>query len=122
MTSEPHGTAVPPEPMDAPPRGPGLCESVGWTIGYLIVQIVVAVALVLVLIVLAAGGWPGEPIRILEVLEGISGTDLTWLSVYVTGGATLGALFVIVPAACLRLRPAPRRALGTHLPNPRQTV
>jgi uncharacterized protein len=122
MTSEPRGTAELPAPVEATPRGPGLCESVGWTVGYLIVQVVVAAALVVLLVLLACRGWPDEPAQLLEVLEGISGTDLTWLSVYVTGGATLGALFVIVPAACLRLRPAPRRALGTHLPNARQMV
>jgi uncharacterized protein len=119
MTSDTCGTSLPPEPV---PRGPGVCESVGWTIGYLIVQVVVAVALVLLLVLLACRGWPGEPARILEALEGISGADLTWLSVYVTGGATLGALFIIVPAACLRLRPDPRQALGTHLVNARQMV
>lgn len=118
MTSDTCGTGAPPE---AAPRGPGLCESVGWTIGYLVVQTVVAAALVLLLVLLAFEGWPARG-RIVEVLEGISGADLTWLSVYVTGGATLGALFLIVPAACLRLRPAPRQTLGTHLPDMRQMV
>jgi uncharacterized protein len=122
MSSVPTGTAVPQAPAQATRRGPGLCESVGWTIGYLIVQVVVALALVVLLLLLAFRGWPDEPVRILEVLESINGADLTWLSVYVTGGATLGALFVIVPAACLRLRPAPRQALGTHLVNARQMV
>lgn len=104
------------------PRGPGLIESVAWTIGYLSVQVIVAVGLLLVLVLYAYEGWPQQSPDLFDLLDTISGADLAWLSVFVTGGATLGALFLIVPAVFLRLRPAPRDALGSRLPNTRQFV
>jgi membrane protease YdiL (CAAX protease family) len=99
-----------------------LIESLGWTLGYLIVQLIVALALLLILVLYAYEGWPPQNPDLFAILDTISGADLAWLSVYVTGGATLGALVVIVPAVFLRLRPAPRKALGEDLPNVRQMV
>ena len=59
---------------------------------------------------------------VVEVLEQMADVDIEWLSVCLTGGATLGALFLIVPAAFLRLRPNSRSELGEHYPDRRNLV
>lgn len=103
-------------------RGPGLLESIGWTAAYLVTQAVTALLLVVFLVLCAFDGWPARPAVIGEILGSMGRVEFTWLSVYVTGGATLGALFVLVPAAGWRLGPRPRVALGVHSPGARQLI
>jgi uncharacterized protein len=119
MTADPVPDSL---PVVRHARGPGVVESVVWTAFYVLVQVIAAAALLLVLALFAFEGWRIEPRLMSEILQSIGSRDLAWLSVYVTGGATLGALFVVVPAACFRLRPAPRATLGTHSPDRRQLV
>ncbi len=126
MTSNPmRPAATSPEPACASvvtPPGPGLPESLLWVGGYLVAQVVVAALLVSILILAACDGWPFSLTRAWQLLVGASSDELQQLTVLVTGGVTLGALFLVVPAVFLRLRPSPRSTLGMGFPSGHQTV
>ena len=115
-----HDATPSPASAERPPEitGPGVFESVCWTVGYQFTQVIVAVGL----IVFAFSGWPSRMNAVVEVLDQMADVDVEWLTVCLTGGATLGALFLIVPAVFWRLRPRPRTELGDRLPDRRNLV
>ena len=119
-------TGEPPDPSRAPVHrrggGPGLWESLMWVSGFHVAQTLAAALLILGLVLAAFEGLPPDAAALVRVAREFVNGNFGWLMIAVTGSATLGALFLIVPAVFWRLRPAPREALGTHWPQPRQLV
>lgn len=103
-------------------RGPGLIESLLWVGGYHLSQMVAVVMLLIVLAVAASAGWSRDPSLLMEVFRELVSSNGDWLLIAMTGSATLGALFLILPIAFWRSRPMPRRTLGTQGPAFRHLV
>ncbi|MBX3441008.1 MAG: CPBP family intramembrane metalloprotease [Planctomyces sp.] len=100
------------------PPGPGLPESVAWTVAYLIAQLL-ALGLFLSLIVFAAfGHWNVDPTRVVDLLLDVE-LDRSFVPL---GVANLLCLFALVPAARLRLGRAWRDRLGMELPDRRRLL
>ena len=116
-----HNRAASPGGLPRPP-GPGLPEALLWVGGYALAQGIVAAALVALLLFAAFPGWPPPLSRIWGLLLQASSLELRQLTLLVTGGVTLGALFLVVPAVFLRLRPDARGTLGMARPSSRHLV
>ncbi len=93
-----------------------------WVSGYQLAQMVAATLLLLGLVLAAFEGWPGDMALLVQVAEEVASSNTDWLLMALTGSATLGALFLILPAAFWRLGPSRRQVLGTHVPESRHLV
>lgn len=103
--------AIPPA-RPAPPAGPGLPESLLWTIGYLLAQALAAGGLLALLLLVAKAEIP----RDLTAVEGLlleMNVDSTFL---LTGVTSLGAVFLLAAAARLRLGRTIRSQLQVQTP------
>jgi hypothetical protein len=100
-------------------RGPGLVESALWLVFYHLAQLLAVALLAGIVVLLAFDGWPRDPGLFQQVVLQLTGSDAEGLLTAMTGAATLGALFVLVPAVFWRLRPLARRTLGLSFPTPR---
>ncbi|MGE0377777.1 MAG: lysostaphin resistance A-like protein, partial [Planctomycetaceae bacterium] len=120
MTSQRHD---PPRPASSRQRsGPGLLESLFWVSGYHAAQLAAAVSLLLLLVLTAFEGWPRDSALLVQVADEFTASNSDWLLAAIMGCATLGALFLILPAALWRIGPSPRAALGGRLPKFQQIV
>jgi membrane protease YdiL (CAAX protease family) len=93
-----------------------------WVSGFHLAQTLAVMVFLLGLVLAAFEGLPPDTASLIRVTREFIDWNFDWLMIAVTGSATLGALFVIVPAVFWRLRPAPREALGMSWPRPRQLV
>lgn len=97
---------------DSSPHRIGLLESCGWALGYLTAQSLVLCLFGLVVVLFAFGRLSIERERLLEVA-----LDLNLeTSLLLTAVASLGALFLIVPAVRLRLGRHARHTLWIRRP------
>jgi membrane protease YdiL (CAAX protease family) len=93
-------------------RGPGLPESILWTLGYLLAQVLAFVLFLGVFIFAAFGSWPDKPAAIIDLMLEI-GLDQSFVPLGVTN---LLCLFLIVPAVRLRLGSQARDVLRLSWP------
>jgi len=93
-------------------RGPGLAESLAWTVFYLATQLIAFVVFLTAFLGLAFGGWPSDINEIVELMLRID-FDRSFVPFGVTN---LLCLFLIIPAVRLRLGPSARNYLRLGLP------
>lgn len=114
----PQDLAIPPGRPAQRPAGPGLPESVLWTIGYLLAQVLAAGGLLALLLLAAKGEFPSD----LTGVEGLlleMNVDSTFL---LTGVTSLGAVFLLAGAARLRLGRTIRSQLHVRTPETRDVL
>ena len=100
------------------PPGPGLLESCGWLLYFLLAQVAAGAGLIVILLLAAYGGWPSDTSAALQLL-----LDLNLDSDFILIGVTqLGALALIVPAVRLRTGPAFRERLQLKRPDTRNLL
>lgn len=100
------------------PAGPGLLESCGWLLYFLLAQVAAGAGLIAVLLVAAFGGWPHNASAAMQLL-----LDLNLDSDFILIGVTqLGALALILPAVRLRTGPAFRERLRLKRPDTRNLL
>jgi len=100
------------------PSGPGILESIGWTVGYLAAQTLVLLAFVSVVILWAAEGIPRQQNMLDAVLLELS-LDSSFL---LTGVSSLATVFVVVFAVRLRLGRRVRSWLRFRRSRPRDVI
>jgi hypothetical protein len=109
---------TPPAPSVQRPAGPGLPESILWTLGYLLAQALAAGGLLALLLLAAKGEFPHD----LSAVEGLlleMNVDSTFL---LTGVTSLGAVFLLAGAARLRLGATIRSQLHVRTPPMRDVL
>ena len=95
-------------PAEKSPGGPGLAESLLWTVGCHLVQMLVFAALAAGLLWCAVPSFPPSLEEVSRIVD-----DLGWESSFLFNGATtLAALLVIVPLVRMRIGRDARRSLG----------
>ncbi|QDU39310.1 CAAX amino terminal protease self- immunity [Maioricimonas rarisocia] len=100
------------------PSGPGILESVGWTIGYLVAQTLVLLGFVAAVILWAAEGIPRQRNMLDAVLLELS-LDSSFL---LTGVSSLATVFVAILAVRLRLGRRVRSWLRFRRSRPRDVI
>lgn len=113
----PHpGEADPPPAMTM--HRLGLVEACLWTLGFLAAQTIAACAFLLILLSFAFGGWPESTDQAVELLLQLNLES----SLLLTGVTSIGALFLLVPAARLRLGSRMRQRLWMVRPDGRSWI